>query len=61
MSNYAVIRDGVVENIVVLTDPEDWTPPYGTSIVEIPGGTFVDIGYLYGDSVFSAPNGWGQT
>ncbi|NSX05103.1 hypothetical protein [Cupriavidus gilardii] len=57
MANYAVIRDGVVENIVVIDDPNAWTPPDGTTIVHVEDGTFFDIGYLYVDGQFVPPEG----
>lgn len=55
MSNYAVIRDGVVENIVVLDDVNAWTPPQGTMIVLVPEGVFVDLGFTYDGQNFVPP------
>jgi len=56
MKKYAVLNDQLtVVNIIVaadLTTAETVTSSY---CALIPLGTFVDIGYVYADSVFSAP------
>lgn len=53
---YAIVESGSVSNVVVWSgDSETWQPPDGASAVPIPDGVFVDIGYLYDGSSFSAP------
>ena len=45
---YAVVRDGVVENVVVWNgDEAEWQPPEGTQAVLIPEGVNVAAGYTY--------------
>ncbi|MDR8102437.1 hypothetical protein KPB04_11935 [Burkholderia cenocepacia] len=56
MSNYAVVEDGTVVNVVVWDGDETiWQPPTGCEAVEIPDGSIVAIGDEYADGEFSAP------
>lgn len=59
-STYALIEKGVVVNTIMWdgnTNLHDggWQPPDGATVVEIPYGTVVAIGYLYSNETFSAP------
>jgi hypothetical protein len=38
MDGYAVVRDGVVENIVVWDGEAEWSPPEGCEVVAAPDG-----------------------
>lgn len=51
---HALIRDGRVENIIVLDPESGWTPPEGTSVAPIDGAS-VTFGYLYDGETFSPP------
>ncbi|MDT6993899.1 hypothetical protein [Burkholderia cenocepacia] len=46
MSSYAVVSNGVVENVVVWDGESDWQPPENATLIELPEGTFVSIGCL---------------
>jgi len=54
MSKYAIIDNGVVINIVVWDGVAAWSPESGKP-VEIKDSVFVDIGYLYSNEQFTAP------
>ncbi|OQD19987.1 hypothetical protein UE98_22335 [Burkholderia cenocepacia] len=57
MSNYAVVQDDVVVNVVVWDGDETaWRPPEGCQAVEVPDGIDVSIGYGYADGNFLAPS-----
>ncbi|HHT8903073.1 TPA: hypothetical protein ACT5CR_006060 [Burkholderia cenocepacia] len=50
MSNYAVVEDGMVVNVVVWDGDETiWQPPAGCEAVKIPDGVTVAIGDEYAD------------
>lgn len=53
MSRHAVIRDGVVENAIVLDPGAQWTPPAGASVVACSDS--VARGWTYADGVFALP------
>jgi hypothetical protein len=55
MSDYAIVVNGFVVNLVMWDGGSEWEPPTNAAAVEIPSGTFVDIGYSYTDGTFSAP------
>jgi hypothetical protein len=56
MMQYAIIKDGEVENIVVWDgDTDTWPIPDGYQAVQIEDGAEVGIGYTYADGKFSAP------
>lgn len=52
--NFAIINNGIVENIIVW-DTSNAYDPIGQA-VEIPEGAFVSIGFLYQDGEFVDPN-----
>jgi hypothetical protein len=54
MKNFAIINNGIVENIIVW-DTSNAYDPIGQA-VEIPDGAFVSIGFLYQDGQFVDPN-----
>lgn len=52
--NYAVIRAGTVENVVLWDGETDWTPPEGTDLVALndqPAGP----GWTFDGTTFTAP------
>jgi hypothetical protein len=54
MSKYAIVDNGVVINIVVWDGAATWSPDSGEP-VEIKDSVFVDLGYLYSNEQFTAP------
>lgn len=50
---YAIIRDGVVENVVLWDGEADWSPPADTLLVPCP--PWVSTGASYDGEAFSAP------
>jgi hypothetical protein len=54
MKNFAIINNGIVENIIVW-DTSNAYDPIGQA-VEISEGAFVSIGFLYQDGEFVDPN-----
>lgn len=52
MANYAIVVDGVVQNIVVWDGATDWAPPQGA--ISVQSDTAM-IGDTYVDGVFSSP------
>lgn len=52
MSNYAVVEDGKVTNIVVWDGETKWLPENGDAILAPEG---VGIGWTYVDGIFTAP------
>jgi hypothetical protein len=55
MANYAIIVMGTVENVIVWDSTAAYTPPSGSTAIEIPSGQTVGIGYTYTNGVFTAP------
>lgn len=56
MNTYAIIKNGVVENLILWDgNTKNWQPPTGTTAVPVSSGTFVTIGSLYNGTVFSDP------
>lgn len=55
MDRYAVVKSGTVTNIIVWDGGEDWSPPDGSTAIELSQGASVDIGWLYDGAEFSAP------
>lgn len=53
MRNYFVLRDGVVENVVVWDGVSDWTPRSGTELVI--ADTFASIGWIRQEDGSFAP------
>ncbi|WP_158248851.1 hypothetical protein [Pseudomonas sp. GW456-12-1-14-TSB6] len=57
MKKYAVVKNGVVDNLIIWDgDLEGWQPPAGTIAIEIPDSSPVSIGYLYNGSEFVESN-----
>ena len=55
-SNYAVIQDGSVVNVIVWDGNTDtWSPPEGSAAVRVPDGLGVSVGWTYDESTFIAP------
>lgn len=48
MKKYLVIRDGVVENIILWDGVAHWPPPEGTTVLECPPDLVIDIGDSFG-------------
>ena len=54
--NYAIVKDGVVINVVVWDgDTTNWSPEDGTDAVPVTDGVLAGIGYAYDGKVFTAP------
>jgi len=51
---HALVRDGMVENFIVLDPESDWTPPDGSTAIPV-GEESVSFGYLYDGETFSPP------
>jgi hypothetical protein len=54
MKNFAIINNGIVENIIVWDTSNAYSP--AGEAIEIPEGSFVNIGFLYQDGQFIDPN-----
>jgi hypothetical protein len=50
-----VTADGTIENIVVIDDQADYTPPQGHTLVDIPDGKTAAIGGRWDGKKFTAP------
>lgn len=44
---YAVVTNGIVDNIVVWDGSSDWMPPIGSVLVEIAPNEWCSIGTIY--------------
>lgn len=55
MAAYAIVRDGIVENIVEWDGESDWQPPTGSQAIPVPTETNAGIGSTYDGTTFSAP------
>lgn len=57
MTNYALIKDGIVVNTIFWAGPEESPMDFGPDITYqmIDDGNIVGIGYSFKDGVFSAP------
>lgn len=53
---WALIANGVVENIVVWDGESAWSPPPGCTLVEVTG-TATGPGWTYDGATFSPPPG----
>ena len=53
MGEYAVVRDGVVENIIVWDGETEWSPPEGCEVIATPDGCA--IGWLVENGVPQRP------
>lgn len=56
MSQYALIENGVVTNVIVWDgDAENWSAPEGVTTHLINEGEIICIGYTYDGTAFTAP------
>ena len=55
MSNYAIVENNLVINTCVWDGTSDWTPPKGTTAIQIPIDSVAGVGYSYIDGQFIAP------
>ena len=55
MSNYAIVENGTVVNIVIWDGETDWTPDGGHTAIEINEKDVVAIGYTVANDEFVAP------
>jgi hypothetical protein len=51
-AHWGVIRDTLVEGVVVWDGESDWTPPEGTVLVSLADHPYVGIGWGYIDGEF---------
>ena len=51
---YLLVKGGIIENIIVLDSPQDWTPPTGYDLVKSPG--VACIGWVWDGVSASDPN-----
>jgi len=51
-AHWAVIRDGLVDSVVVWDGEADWTPPEGTVLESLADWPHVGIGWTYLDGDF---------
>jgi hypothetical protein len=51
--NYAVVNNSLVTNIVLWDGITPFNPGAGNTLVLIPNGTFVSIGYTYNGTTFA--------
>lgn len=51
----AVVRNGVVENVIILNDQNKWTPPKGAKAIDISDSKQVGIGWTFDGKKFHAP------
>lgn len=54
-NSYAIVENGVVDNIVVWDGEAEWSPPAGTTAVQVPATATVDIGYSWDGKNFTKP------
>ncbi|MFL9943748.1 hypothetical protein [Paraburkholderia graminis] len=56
MTNYALIENGTVINMIVWDgDTETWNPGAGVETIPLVPGVAVGIGYTWDGSLFTAP------
>ncbi|OXI67380.1 hypothetical protein CFB81_22220 [Burkholderia sp. AU28863] len=60
VSNYAVVENGLVTNLVAWDGETEWTPPEGSTVVQVETGAFVSIGYTYDGKAFAEPEATGS-
>ncbi|WP_407059285.1 hypothetical protein ACKZDW_02580 (plasmid) [Ralstonia syzygii subsp. celebesensis] len=54
-SNYAIVVNKVVTNVIVWDGLEEYAVQTGATLVAVPAATIVDIGYSYDGTKFSPP------
>jgi hypothetical protein len=55
ISNYAIVENGVVTNVVLWDGESEWQPPVDGSAVAISEDSAITIGWIYNGATFSAP------
>ncbi|MEN4566199.1 hypothetical protein [Pantoea agglomerans] len=55
MSKYAIVKDGLVDNIILWDGGDDWSAPEGCIAVKIKDDQDVGIGYKHDGKKFSSP------
>lgn len=55
INSYAVVANGIVENIVIWDGESEWSPPVGTTAVPVSATEIVNIGYLFDGTNFTEP------
>lgn len=53
---YAIIENGIVTNVIMLDDTNDYTPAVGALLVKIEDGEAVGTGFTYDGTTFVDPN-----
>lgn len=51
---YAVVTNGIVDNVIELDEQTEWTPPEGSSVINI-DETPAGPGWAYDGTTFTAP------
>lgn len=51
---YAVVRDGMVENVIRWDGEAEWSPPEGADLVAL-GEAAIGPGYTWDGAAFTAP------
>lgn len=54
MNTYAIVENGVVNNVVIWDGQSDWAPPAQSEAIAVPAGESVSIGWGYSNGTFSA-------
>lgn len=49
--DYAIVKNGLVINVIVLGEQTSWEPPDGCELVELQDGVGIDWGYVNGSFV----------
>ncbi len=47
MNRYAIISDAVVSNVIIWDGVAEWTPPNGTTVVELTVDEYCEAGMAY--------------
>ena len=55
MTTYAIVENGVIANVIVWDGVTEYTSPNGTTLIQIPDGTYTGIGATYSNGVFGPP------
>jgi hypothetical protein len=49
--NYAIVKNGLVINVIVLDDQTSWEPPAGCELVELQDSAGIGWGYVNGQFI----------
>jgi len=52
---HAIIKNGLVTNVVLWDKQTDWTPPEGAEVVALDDGTPAGPGWTYDGTTFTPP------